>query len=276
MITLVLNAFPRTGSTILWRMAKEENPDALHLYEPLHDKLFHLIHEETNVLHGASLWDDYKAIDPAILNEMILKHKDCTNLYRFDDVRPYLDAINRIENDVILQPNRMHFILADVAQEYNCKVVHLTRGPADCFLGFVEIFAMYGENLMQNYNRWIDTIYGFVGFFQRQYNAIAKKFDAPKVTEFLDKFLVVWAYCNYYAVTQADENRVMITSLEDVADGNGIEKIEEFSGLKLKRGLIDKKRVYLADGEFKEKVEDRIQNLGLIRMTKRILEASQQ
>lgn len=275
MITLVLNAFPRTGSTILWRMAKEENPDSLHLYEPLHDKLFRLMHEETNVLHGLSVWDDYQKINPKTLNEMRLKHGNYTNLYHFDDVKPYLDVINSIGNSIVLQPNRMHFVLEDVAQEYNCKVVHLTRGPADCFLGFVEIFAMYGKNLTQDYNWWIDNIYGFVGFFQQQYAAIAEKFDAPRVTEFLDKFLVVWAYSNYYAVDQADGNRVMITSLEDVADGNGIEKIEAFSGLKLKRGLIDKRRVYLADGEFKGKVEGRIQSLGLMSMATTILEASQ-
>jgi hypothetical protein len=138
----------------------------------------------------------------------------------------------------------------------------------------VEIFAMYGKNLTEDYNWWIDNICGFVGFFQQQYAALVEKFDAPKATEFLDKFLVVWAYCNYYAVDQAHENRVMITSLEDVADGDGIEKIEKFSGLKLKRGLIDKKRVYLADDAFKEEVQDRIRSLGLTSMATTILEAS--
>ncbi len=44
--------------------------------------------------------------------------------------------------------------------------------------------------------------------------------------------------------------------------------------IKLKRGLINKKRVYLADDVFKEKVEDRIQSLGLTSMAATILEAS--
>lgn len=274
MIEFVANAFPRTGSTILWRMIKEANPDALHLYEPLHDKLFRLIEEEGSVMHGTSLWDDYKKISPKPLNEMRLKHRDCTNLFRLHDIQRYLDVINSIEGRVILQPNRMHFILKDVAQRYDCKVVHLTRAPADCFLGFAEIFAMYGRNLTENYNWWIDNICGFVTFFKNQYEAMVEKFHAPNVADFLDKWLVVWTYQNYYAVEQADGEEVITVSLEDIADGTGIEKIEDFSGLKLGRGLIDKKRVFVADEAFKETVDERIGSLGLRAMADAISEAA--
>ena len=33
-------------------MLKAGNPNAIHLYEPLHDKLFRLIYEEGSVMHG--------------------------------------------------------------------------------------------------------------------------------------------------------------------------------------------------------------------------------
>ena len=124
MIELVMNAFPRTGSTILWRMVKEERPDALHLYEPLHDKLFILLDDEgdkSSVLHGVPLWEDYFKVDTKTVHELRLKHCDCTNLLRLQEIQRYLDAVDAIPQRLILQPNRMHYIL-----RYDCKVLHLT------------------------------------------------------------------------------------------------------------------------------------------------------
>ena len=277
MIELVMNAFPRTGSTILWRMVKEARPDALHLYEPLHDKLFILLDDEgdkSSVLHGVPLWQDYFKVDRKTVHEMRLKHRDCTNLLRLQDIQRYLDVVDAIPERLILQPNRMHFILRDLAQRYDCKVLHLTRGPADCFLGFVEIFEMFGSALTKDYNWWIDNICGFVTFFKNQYESMVMKFNAPLVTGFLDKWVVVWAYQNYYAVDQADGKDVMAVSLEDITDGAGVQKIEDFTGLKLKTDIIDKKRVYLADDAFKEIVDERINSLGLTYLADEISKAT--
>jgi hypothetical protein len=274
-IEFVLNGYFRSGSTRVWKMLKEGTPEAINLYEPLHPKLFNLIHDKFSGLHGISVWDDYAKVPPRILNQMRLKLKDFTCLFYFEDVEPYLDAINSIEEKVTLQPNRMYFVLKDVAQKYNCKIVHLVRDPADNFLGFVEMFAMYGKNVKEDCDYWVDTVCGFVGCVEEQYNAITKKFDAPKVTKFLDKFLVVWTYCNYYAVDQADDN-IMVTNFEDLTEEKGIDRMERFGGIKLKRGLLDKKRIFLADEEFKKMVDERIRNLGLTNMVKTILEAAYQ
>lgn len=275
MIKFIMNAFPRTGSTIMYWMLKEGNPDALHLYEPLHDKLFRLMHEEKNVLHGGNPWSDYQKVSPKVLQEMWLKHKDSTHLYRFTECEPYLNVVNSIGSDVILQTNRMHFVLQDAAQKYQCKVVHLCRKPADCFLGFAEIFAIYAKDLTKNYNWWIENIYGFVGFFENQYHAIAEKFNAPHVTEFLDKWLVVWTYQNYYAAQQADGKNVMIVFLEDIVNGQGIDAIEAFGGVKLgARDIIDPKKVFLADEAFEETIEERIKSLRLMDMAGAIYAAA--
>lgn len=273
MIKFVMNAFPRTGSTILYWMFKGGYPDAVHLYEPLHDKLFRLIKEEDSVMHGGSLWDGYQAVRPDKLNKMWLLAKDCTNLYRFTDVKPYLDVVNSIENDVYLQPNRMHLILQDVAQEYGCKVAHLCRKPADCFLGLVEIFAMYAKDLTKNYDWWIENICGFISFFGNQYDFIADKFGAPHTTQFMDKWLVVYTYQNYYAAQQADGKNVMIVMFEDIVDGKGIDKLEEFGEVQLgAKDIIKPDRVFLADDAFKEEVDGRIKDLGLMSMVEEIYE----
>lgn len=50
-IRFILNAFPRTGSTIIFLMMKRANDGYLFLYEPLHDKLFKLIDEKYNPVH---------------------------------------------------------------------------------------------------------------------------------------------------------------------------------------------------------------------------------
>ena len=271
MIKLIMNGFPRTGSTIMYKMLKAGNPDALHLYEPLHDNLFGLIEEKENIMHGGELFNGYKAISQSVLTEMRLKHSDSTNLYRFTDCEPYLDVINSIKEDVFLQPNRMQFVLKDAAIKYDCKVVHLCRNPADCFIGFVEIFSMYGKNLTKNYNWWIDNIYGFVGFFNNQYDSVAVKFNAPRVTKFLDKWLILWTYLNYFAALQSDGENVQIVFFEDIVNGPGIEFVEKFGGVKLgNKEILDPKRVFLADDEFKEVVEERIKTLGLTDMVQEI------
>ncbi len=86
--------------------------------------------------------------------------------------------------------------------------------------------------------------------------------------------MVVWAYQNYYAVDQADGKDVMAVSLEDITDGAGVQKIEDFTGLKLKTDIIDKKRVYLADDAFKEIVDERINSLGLTYLADEISKAT--
>lgn len=265
MIKFVMNAFPRTGSTIVYWMLKAGEPDAILLYEPMHDKLFRLINDEGSVMHGGSIWDGYNKVDPNILNEMWLKHKDATNLHRFTECEPYMDVINSIEGDVILQPNRLQFVLKDMAKKYNCKVAHLCREPADCFLSFAEIFAMYGKDLTKNYNWWIENITGFVDFFQNQYQAIAEKFHAPRVTEFMDQWLVVYTYENYFAAQQADGKNVMMIFFEDIVKGNGADVLEEFSGCKIGgRDMIKPERVFIADDAFKEEIDARIRALGLM------------
>lgn len=271
MIKLIVNGFPRTGSTITYKMLKAGNPAAFHLFEPLHDNLFGLLEEEENIMHGGSLFDGYKEISESVLSKMKIKHADSTNLYRFEECEPYLDVINSIDGDVFLQPNRMHFVLKDAARKYDCKAVHLCRNPADCFLGFAEIFAMYGKDLTKNYNWWIDNIYGFVGFFNNQYESISAKFNAPKVTHFFDKWLVLWAYLNFYAALQSDGKRVQIVFFEDIVSGTGIDFVEKFGGVTFgNREIIDPDRVFLADDEFKEIVEKRIQDLGLSDMVREI------
>jgi len=274
MIKFVLNAFPRTGSTILYYMMKKGNPNAIHLYEPLHDKLFLLIKEEGSAFHKVeSLWDGYQKLPKKTLLEMQMKHRDCTNLFCFADIEPYLDVIHAVDAEIMMQPNRMHFILKDMAQKYGCKVVHLCRKPADCFLGFAEIFAMYGKDLTNNCSWWIENIYGFVYFFEKQYEAIAQKFHAPRADNFLDKWLVVWTYQNYYAAVQADNENVMFVFFEDVVDGDAIKRIEEFAGIKLGGAeIIDKKRVYLSDDKFKAEIDKRIDALGLREMVEEIYE----
>ncbi|MCL0033505.1 sulfotransferase domain-containing protein [Thermodesulfovibrionales bacterium] len=273
MIKFVMNAFPRTGSTITYWMLKEGEPDAIHLYEPLHDNLFKLINEEGSVMHGGTLWDGYQKVDKKILNEMWLKHKDATTLHRFADCEPYMDAINSIEGDVILQPNRLHFVLKDVAKKYNCKVAHLCRKPADCFLSFAEIFALYAKDLTKNYNWWIANITGFVSFFQTKYHFIAEKFHTPRVTDFLDQWLIVYTYDNYFAAQQADDKDVMMIFFEDIVAGKGADVLEDFSGCKFGgRGMIKPEKVFVANDAFKEEVDARIKALGLSNMVEEMYE----
>ena len=89
MIKFVLNAFPRTGSTILYYMMKKGNPNAIHLYEPLHDKLFLLIKEEGSAFHKVeSLWDGYQKLPKKTLLEMQMKHRTALTSFALQILNP--------------------------------------------------------------------------------------------------------------------------------------------------------------------------------------------
>lgn len=194
---------------------------------------------------------------------MKVKHVDCTNLFRFKDVETYMDIIDSIEEDVVLQVNKMHFVLEEAVDRYECKAVHLARNPADCFLVFAEIFSMYSKDLTKNYDWWIPNIHGFVDFFIKQYEAMVEKFNAPRSSGFLDRFLIVWTYANFHAVNQVDGERIIAASLEEITEGKGVEKFESFSGLKFDAGMIRRERVFLSTDGFRDEVRRRMKELGL-------------
>jgi len=206
MITTVLSGLFRQGTTLVWWLAKLSNPHKLHLYEPCHESLFDKLANwkvgQKDDMHGKPLWDDYFRIPPEHLETMKKYHQDFRVTLDFEPVIPYLDAIERIPAEIVIQPNRWSMILADVKLRYQCETCQILRNPVDTWLDHFTVDALKDENRF--WKKSLETTDGDPFFTDLIYNALAERYGFPKGIPLLEQFAVVWTLHNYYGVIGAD------------------------------------------------------------------------
>lgn len=140
-IRWIINGYFRSGTTFMWeKFRKASSENVLCLYEPLHPGLPVFLNNQGRDksgkrLHNQDLWSDYMRI-PSDQRELLLKHYpnrsgNCNWTCR--ELMDYLEILHSLDEDVMIQANRLHYNLTDVGETIGARVVHVVRNPVDVF-----------------------------------------------------------------------------------------------------------------------------------------------
>jgi hypothetical protein len=296
MIKFIFNGYYRAGTTLMYKILKESNPELLSFYEPLHPQLFDSKSKKAALLlHGFYPWDSYKHSDfKHIENEYKKYHVRLKNgaddiiPFNFKDITPLFDLLHNFKRDVILQPNRLHFVLNHIAVRYNCKYAHIIRNPINTWISqtitplvpdrdkikkkyllIKKILGKWGKKyFLINYlpkNKKVGRFF----FIDADYKLIVNKFNLNNNDrlDYLSKMLIVWTYSNYYAFRQLDKRYGMLVFYEDIVQNpqQQFNILSKFSGIKL--GFTDIVVPKITTDEYlKYNFIKKLEKLGLIEM----------
>jgi len=238
----------------------ESNKDMYVFCEPLHNELFKSIYKENiqgQCSHGYSTTSEYLKHGEKFLKHLKKFHPIIGNnvyAYKADEVIKYIKIFDELDKPVILQPNRMHFVLSDIVHHFNCKAVHIVRHPMDVFLSFMfsspkskyfrKLSGMnpYFFRLIRNRNPFfLDEQSKFVsryfGVLQNPMPAPYKYFYVKKY--YSERFLLCWTISNWCAVNEIDEVGGLIVRYEDiVSKNNTLQSIARYSGVRFDSSKI--------------------------------------
>lgn len=255
MLKFILNGNFRSGTTMLWKIMRDSNPDMCVFCEPLHNELFLSIYREQELKqygHGYPTTSEYVKQGDDFLKCLRQSHPTIGNdvyTFKVDEVIKYLKVFDSMDKHVILQPNRMHFILSAIARSFDCKVAHIIRHPLDVFLSVMfsspklkRVRNLFGFNpyelrLFRNQNPFFlaeqcDFISNYFGLLPARM-ALLKKYLHPK-RYYLQRFILSWTVTNWYAVTEIDASDGMVIRYEDVVISNdSLRNLSTFAGIKI-------------------------------------------
>ncbi len=252
MIKFILNGSFRSGTTVLWKIMRESNPDMYVFWEPLNNELFLEIHREQNMKlceHGGYVTTEYITHGEDFLKSLRQTHPligEGVFTFKANEVIDYLKIFESLGKPVILQPNRMHFIISNISKTFDCKVAHLIRHPLDVFNSVMfsspklkYLQKTFGVNLyllrlLKASNQFFlneqcNFILHYFGLLPNKPN---NKYLHPK-RYLLERFLLAWTISNWYAVAGIDSVSGMIVRYEDCVAGDGLQALSNFSDIQM-------------------------------------------
>jgi len=234
-------------------------------------------------MHGVPLWDDYLFIPEDTLSAMRSKHRDFTVVFNPSEVYPYLDIIDSIDKPVILQPNRMHFIIDDVSARYGVNWVHIIRNPADTFIDLVKPNVDLSIPMIERFAEGKLAVVNPDHFFWvgDMYRAISRNFAVrTDKNDFFGKFLIVWTFSNlipyYYAVLRGKgKSRGLIVYFEELVyePVRVAESVSKHLGVRINHELlntINRSEAYKYSSKLESITVRKLDELGLTEFAKMI------
>ncbi|VAX24019.1 hypothetical protein MNBD_NITROSPINAE02-2215 [hydrothermal vent metagenome] len=275
-IKLLINGFFRSGTTIVWKIFRESNPDIISFYEPCHEEILdrlELFQRKPYIdkLHNISVWDEY--FKPPGLIPLIRRHHPNPgkgNIFPDNerDVVDYTKVYDDLDIDVILQTNRWGLFLEEIHKELGAPIMHITRNPFDVYRSMQNVYFGQGS-IVKNItkNAFIDYFSKRAFSISKMYEHISRKFglrlrqrktklDDEFNSEAFDMFFIVWSVTNYYAIKAMEDGKGLAITHEVMLqrpDGaKGV--IEAEFGIAFNHGGILKqptRAVFLSDEENK-------------------------
>ena len=229
MIKGVINGYYRTGTSVLWWIIQQSNPDKLVLYEPhscgLHDELRNLKPDEhtQNPLHGLPIYKPYFQIPEDIRKEFMkkAKPKSIYSPHGLKDAVETVEVFDELDRDVYIQSNQLHLILREFCEYFNCKYIHIVRDPSEVLYAHTgspsklkqavqEVLITFATNYMLS--KWVSL--GRRGKFElRNCMSVARRMGFLNHGDLLTKFLSMYININYYI-------------LENMSNGSKVVKFE--------------------------------------------------
>jgi len=222
-ITLIVNGYFRSGTSIFSKLIHLNNPNKMVFYEPLNPSLFtylqkDIYNENKLDLHSFNVWEPYRTISKKDIRRIQGYYPLRKENYSTSAVLGYMDAINNLDRETILQTNRSEFISQITIRRYHCKYVQIIRDPLSVFrsmkLNYLEIGSIY-KRFFKKCLYFILNNYAFEVY--EKYKAVIDKLGTPRhdnvnfifksrlYLSFYLKFVTTWVMTNYYVFKCMDD-----------------------------------------------------------------------
>lgn len=253
-IKIIVNGYFRSGTTFIWKSLKNQLPNYLCFYEPLHPNLAMHIQEfkkkqKKDNLHNELLWEDYLNIPEEDLNAILINNPNLTKFGITGEqaINEYLQIFNKLKKPVLLQPNRMHFFLRNAPAD--TKVVHIIRHPIDVLRSMEKAY-LKSEYISLRILKRLGNIYFFQKLnafdIDKEYKWINQHIGYPPKEDFLfrkireldyfGKFVVVWTISNYYAIKSLNSNNGYLLIYEKlISDKEEFTRLCKFLDLEIRK-----------------------------------------
>lgn len=236
-IKMVINGYYRSGTTFLWRSMQKSFTDHMCFYEPLHPHLPMYIakeklHKKKHIFHDVNLWNEYLTLNETALSRLLAHHpmRLKAGITAPEQLFQYFDQFDNMAKEVILQPNRAHFFLNEIAQNYGCKVIHVLRNPSDVYKSIMAAYSVSDQhNAVSSFLRSVlkryrkDRTFGI----RDEFNWIKKNrptislskddnFASARQISAYQKYVAVWIISNYNAVLGVRRAKGLVCCYEEL------------------------------------------------------------
>lgn len=299
-LVFLLNGYFRSGTTLMYRVIKESNPDKLVFYEPLHNDLFLYLgnHKIGNIdkVHNICLWDEYLLQGDEFVDRLRKKHPCIDEPFPINSskVISYLYIFHNLQAPIVLQLNRIHFVLEKLTRHYNIPCVHIIRNPLDSFLSIINTYrqkrsreVVFIADVLRKFNllplKRAFAIGKGVEFVFKYFGKPSKWKDIPfKMRHWNDTlgiFLLNWTICNYVAIKQLQKCNGSLLVYEQLVDNlsETFVYLEKISGLKFERkfaNIISKKFIGQYNPSLVKKTKNKLREYQIEREWDYVIEHS--
>ena len=146
-VVAIFDGFFRSGTTLVWNILKQSNPDCLVFYEPLKPTLFAEIEAyraKVHPLHQLRLFDEYHRCGPGFIHQLQNAHKRYYRNRSAENLCRYLALFHALPDRVVLQTNRLGPYFFEVAAALEPQLYFLIRNL---------------EDVLRSMTTFIDTVY---------------------------------------------------------------------------------------------------------------------
>ncbi len=230
-IRWIINGYFRSGTTFLWdRFRKAVNDDVLCLYEPLHPDLPNFLEkggrdDSGKRLHHLDMWSDYLHIHPDHRQLLLDRHpnRSANCDWSGQELAAYLEILHTLDEDVMIQTNRLHYDFTQVADMTGAPIVHILRNPVEVFhsirhtyfsnvgkaRGFIRRLAypLRGSRVFET-DAWMNRA---MKAFPRLYSVMKR--DPQRL---LSCFVPAWIGANYAAVQSLSSHQGIICAYKEL------------------------------------------------------------
>ena len=230
----VINGYYRTGTSIVWWILQQSNPETIILYEPhsvgLHNEFrtFKPNADTVNPLHGMPIYKPYFMVSDELRRKFLetAKPKPVYTKDDFEDAIKTVEMFNDIDKRVIVQSNQLHPILHEFAEYFDCNYIHIVRAPAEVLYSHAGSPSKLKRRIQQflvthtpNYmiSKWINHGGRYGKFELRYMMEVAKKLGyLNSGGDLLEKFVRMYVNYNYHVLENLDRRRGTIVKFEDL------------------------------------------------------------
>ena len=227
----VINGYYRTGTSIVWWILQQSNPETVILYEPhsigLHNE-FRTLNpkaDTVNPLHGMPIYKPYFMVSEEVRRKFLetAKPKPVYTKEDFKDAIRTVEMFNDIDKRVVVQSNQLHPVLHEFAEYFDCNYIHIVRDPAEVLYSHTGSPSKLRRRIQQflvthspNYMIWRYMNHGKYGKFELKYTMeVAKKLGyLNSGGDLLEKFVRMYVNYNYHVLENLDEKRGMVIKFE--------------------------------------------------------------
>ena len=286
-VRLICNGYFRSGTSIVWKILRESNPDCLVFYEPCHERLFIQLERfnngrKTDSLHRMSLWDEYFKKE-GFIDSLRFTHPNVGSPFPESarDLLEYVKVFDALQEDTVLQVNRWHFYLGDLSKHFSASVMHIIRNPVDIFESFHSNYPQGRNPIIIFVKKSLSAVFFARAFSQKGwFRTVYERFGKPsfltdklkyavfQYTRPFDVFFVVWVLTNAAAIRSLGKrDLLMVHECLLRRPGYYQSRIKDLFGLGFAYGPLLKKdgmRVeFMEEAEFL-KLREKAEELGML------------